>query len=207
MTDELQGLSAFLRAQAYGLQCDVVIPTSTAPNYNPHTLQITCLVQWATAVDELQAARATPAHQDERGNVWGASTYADLSFALDAAHELSGSPHERITELIRQRDEAQAAVRATPADHSVPVKIYQIQYVGSSNWLDRTREQYIADLNSSRADDLNFRIVYAQPPQNSADHIVDANKKVDADSVPVAGKDKWVAKVHVTPQRLFNGTE
>lgn len=61
MTDELQGLSAFLRAQAYGLQCDVVIPTSTAPNYNPHTLQITCLVQWATAVDELQAARATPA--------------------------------------------------------------------------------------------------------------------------------------------------
>jgi hypothetical protein len=42
--------------------------------------------------------------------VWGASTRGQLDAALDGAHELSGAPHERISELIRQRDEARSKI-------------------------------------------------------------------------------------------------
>lgn len=43
--------------------------------------------------------------------LWGASTQGQLEAALEGAHELSGPPHERINELIRQRDEARAKAR------------------------------------------------------------------------------------------------
>jgi hypothetical protein len=53
------------------------------------------------------------ANQNEA--IWGASTHSDLHCALDAAHELSGPPHERISELIRQRDRARDELRALKA--------------------------------------------------------------------------------------------
>lgn len=50
----------------------------------------------------------------EDARVWGASTLADLCDAMDLAHELGGPPHERIKKLIKQRDEARAALRRAP---------------------------------------------------------------------------------------------
>lgn len=69
------------------------------------------------AVNDLHKKRAIAAWNKRAPNAaatsdsaaWGASTWADLHTALDGAHELSGAPHERINELIRQRDEARAA--------------------------------------------------------------------------------------------------
>lgn len=46
--------------------------------------------------------------------IWGASTLAQLDASIDGAHDLSGAPHERISELIQQRDEALAS-QAAPA--------------------------------------------------------------------------------------------
>ena len=66
----------------------------------------------AAAINAWNRARA-----QQPACVWGASTLADLDAAIDGAHELSGAPHERITELIRQRDEARAA--AAPAPQAV----------------------------------------------------------------------------------------
>ena len=63
--------------------------------------------------------------------LWGASTQGQLEAALDGAHELSGPPHERISELIRQRDEAQIRHKGpgTPAA--------RLDYV-----LDQLRERF-----------------------------------------------------------------
>lgn len=49
------------------------------------------------------SARAEEAGKDTP--IWGASTLGQLDAALDGAHELSGAPHERISELIRQRSQ------------------------------------------------------------------------------------------------------
>ena len=46
----------------------------------------------------------------------GASTFEQIFAELDAAHELSGPAHERIAELIRQRERLKSALAKVPED-------------------------------------------------------------------------------------------
>lgn len=62
--------------------------------------QVADLHQRAVTAEARVAELTSPTYK-----VWGSSTIADLYSAIDDAHELSGPPHERIAELIRQRDE------------------------------------------------------------------------------------------------------
>lgn len=56
--------------------------------------------------------------------VWGASTLADLNASMEGAHELSGAPHERIDQLIDQRNQA----RAESAERGAVLKRVRQEY-------------------------------------------------------------------------------
>lgn len=59
----------------------------------------------------------------EEAPAWGSSTLAELNAALDGAHELSGPPHERISELIRQRDEERIVANKLRRDYEALVRL------------------------------------------------------------------------------------
>lgn len=73
-------------------------------------------------------------------------------------------------------------VRATPADHSVPVArvVNREPYLDGSPHPGKTLDWRLRGCEDDLPVGTELYIA-PQPPQNAADHIVDANKKVDAD--------------------------
>ncbi|KVO95522.1 hypothetical protein WL21_32655 [Burkholderia ubonensis] len=53
--------------------------------------------------------------------------------------------------------------RAAASPAASGSRICQLQWIGESRWLDVTRDEYIAALNSSQMDDMRFRVVYDAP--------------------------------------------
>lgn len=107
MTDALQGLSAFLRAQA-----NVALGALNSESAE-------CLRSWANAVDELQAARATPADTCKPGGCSAIGCEGGhYCFDANGVARPTGDPLALARAIFTNVES-----RATPADHSVPVAI------------------------------------------------------------------------------------
>lgn len=111
---------------------------------------------------------ATQNSEGSSAKAWGASTWADLHTALDGAHELSGAPHERINELIRQRNDERIVsgklrrdcdalrrlcTRAETEAAYAQVELKRLRNAATQafeNWWETVREEMIQDTDPRR---------------------------------------------------------
>jgi len=77
------------------------------------------------------------------------------------------------------------AARATPADHSAIVRMLE-GYAESYEMMARQEKDATVRCSSVAVDIRQNMAKWVRDRSGPADHIVDANKKVDADSVPLA---------------------